>query len=69
MNHATISNALPVNNSAPATITKIKPKEKLNQATSFISPKGEFCNHAILVTENIAHKAIYIHHNIQETKV
>lgn len=64
-----ISSALPVNNSAQAIITKINPKEKASQAIIFIIPKGTFCNHVILVIENVAHKAIYIHANNQETHV
>lgn len=68
-NHAMISNALPVNNSAHAIITRINHKEKANPAIIFISPNGTFCNHAILVIENVAHKAIYIHANSPETNV
>ncbi len=66
---AIISKALPVKSSAPAIITKISPNEKASQATIFISPKGEFCNHDILVIEKVAHKAMYIPANIPETKV
>ena len=64
-----ISSALPVNNSAHAIITKINPKENANQAMIFTIQNGTFCNHDILVIENVAHKAIYIHANNQETHV
>lgn len=65
-----MSNVFHVNNSAPASITRIRPREKLSQAITFIIQKGtDPDNPEILVTEKNAQKAIYIPAKIPEIKV
>jgi hypothetical protein len=59
-----INSELPVNSSAQAIMTSIRPNENVIHEINFLIQNGVSVSHEILVIENNAHRAMNIHANM-----